>query len=177
MHVPPTNTCLRWPLSSSTPGVLPSRHTSVRSQGAYGAGEADEEEKEVEEEGEVEKGGRETVVEAAGSRIAAATSREERGGGADVGGDDGNGKDVPAGKADKDQLKAERGRRILSTIDLVETLVGGFAPLLPLLLLLLPFVLLLLLSLLQSLLLSWPMSLLLLLFMLLWLLLCSMYQG
>lgn len=108
---------------------------SVRSQEAEGEGE----EKEEKEEGQEakEKAGewrRETVVRAVGSRTSAAAtaSEEERGrGAADAGRDPGNGKkDGPAGKGkvDKDRQKAERGRRILNTIDLVETLVGGFLP-------------------------------------------------
>lgn len=58
---------------------------------------------------------------AAGSEVGGQSERVDSGGG---GG--GNKEDVLSRKDDKERLKAERGRRILNTLDLVDTLVGGY---------------------------------------------------
>lgn len=99
---------------------------SVRSQLGEGKGEAEED-----REGGAER--RKSAVEMEGKGSAGAADSEVRGqsrtidGGGDGGGgcsDGGNKEDALAGKVDKERLKAERGRRILNTLDLVETLVS-----------------------------------------------------
>ena len=99
---------------------------SLRSQLGEGAGETEE----------IRDGGadrRESAAEMGGNGPPGAAVSEVRGqpgrvdsGSGGGGGRGGNREGVLAGKGDKESLKAERGRRILSTLDLVDTLVRCF---------------------------------------------------